>query len=58
MMLQSVLTYHVVPGQFTAADLKWRIGAIGEDGARRPAGGGGTQTARINHLTDRVSLPA
>lgn len=45
-MLQSVLTYHVVPGRLTAADLMARIRAGGGQ-ARLTTVQGGTLTARM-----------
>ena len=45
-MLQSVLTYHVVPGRLTAADLMARIRAGGGQ-ARLTTAQGGTLTARM-----------
>ena len=45
-MLQSVLTYHVVPGRLTAADLMARIKA-GNGQARLTTVQGGTLTARM-----------
>jgi uncharacterized surface protein with fasciclin (FAS1) repeats len=44
--LQSVLTYHVVPGRLTAADLMSRIRAGGGQ-ARLTTASGGTLTARM-----------
>ncbi len=44
--LQSVLTYHVVPGRLTAAELKRRIKA-GRGQARLTTAQGGTLTARM-----------
>jgi uncharacterized surface protein with fasciclin (FAS1) repeats len=52
-MLQSVLTYHVVPGRVTAADLMQRISAGGGE-ARLTTVQGGTLTARM--MGDRVML--
>jgi uncharacterized surface protein with fasciclin (FAS1) repeats len=46
-MLQSVLTYHVVPGRLTAADLMSRIRA-GGGSARLTTVQGGTLTARMS----------
>ena len=46
-MLQSVLTYHVVPGKMTAADLMSRIRAGGGT-ARLTTVQGGTLTARMS----------
>jgi uncharacterized surface protein with fasciclin (FAS1) repeats len=46
-MLQSVLTYHVVPGRLTAADLMARIRA-GGGSARLTTVQGGTLTARMS----------
>jgi len=46
-MLQSVLTYHVVPGRLTAADLMTRIRAGGGT-ARLTTVQGGTLTARMS----------
>ena len=46
-MLQSVLTYHVVPGRFTAADLMSQIRA-GGGSARLTTAQGGMLTARIS----------
>jgi uncharacterized surface protein with fasciclin (FAS1) repeats len=46
-MLQSVLTYHVVPGRFTASDLMSRIRAGGGT-ARLTTAQGGMLTARMN----------
>lgn len=46
-MLQSVLTYHVVPGRLTAADLMTRIRA-GGGSARLTTVQGGTLTARMS----------
>lgn len=46
-MLQSVLTYHVVPGRLTAADLMARIRAGGGT-ARLTTVQGGTLTARMS----------
>jgi uncharacterized surface protein with fasciclin (FAS1) repeats len=46
-MLQSVLTYHVVPGRLTAADLMARIRAAGGS-ARLTTVQGGTLTARMS----------
>ncbi|HEY0148904.1 MAG TPA: fasciclin domain-containing protein [Allosphingosinicella sp.] len=46
-MLQSVLTYHVVPGRFTAADLMSQIRA-GGGSARLTTAQGGMLTARMN----------
>ena len=46
-MLQSVLTYHVVPGRMTAADLMAAIRA-GGGSARLTTAQGGTLTARMN----------
>ena len=46
-MLQSVLTYHVVPGKMTAADLMSRIRA-GGGSARLTTVQGGTLTARMS----------
>lgn len=51
--LQSVLTYHVVPGRVTAADLMARI-AAGGGSARLTTVQGGTLTARM--MGDRVML--
>jgi uncharacterized surface protein with fasciclin (FAS1) repeats len=45
--LQSVLTYHVVPGRFTAADLMSQIRA-GGGSARLTTAQGGMLTARMN----------
>jgi uncharacterized surface protein with fasciclin (FAS1) repeats len=45
-MLQTVLTYHVVPGRLTAADLMSRIRAGGGQ-ARLTTVQGGTLTARM-----------
>jgi len=52
-MLQSVLTYHVVPGRLTAADLMAQIRAGGGT-ARLTTVQGGTLTARI--MGDRIML--
>lgn len=52
-MLQSVLTYHVVPGRLTAADLMARIRAGGGT-ARLTTVQGGTLTARM--MGNRVML--
>ena len=52
-MLQSVLTYHVVPGKLTAADLMQRIRAGGGQ-ARLTTAQGGTLTARM--MGNRVML--
>ena len=52
-MLQSVLTYHVVPGRLTAADLMQRISAGGGQ-ARLTTAQGGTLTARM--MGNRVML--
>jgi uncharacterized surface protein with fasciclin (FAS1) repeats len=52
-MLQSVLTYHVVPGRLTAADLMQRIKAGGGQ-ARLTTVQGGTLTARM--MGNRVML--
>jgi len=52
-MLQSVLTYHVVPGRLTAADLAARIRAGGGT-ARLTTAQGGTLTARM--MGDRIML--
>ena len=52
-MLQSVLTYHVVPGRLTAADLMARIKAGGGQ-ARLTTVQGGTLTARM--MGNRVML--
>jgi uncharacterized surface protein with fasciclin (FAS1) repeats len=46
-MLQSVLTYHVVPGKFTAADLMSQIRA-GGGSARLTTAQGGMLTARMS----------
>jgi uncharacterized surface protein with fasciclin (FAS1) repeats len=46
-MLQSVLTYHVVPGSLTAADLMAQIRA-GGGSARLTTVQGGTLTARMS----------
>jgi uncharacterized surface protein with fasciclin (FAS1) repeats len=46
-MLQNVLTYHVVPGRLTAADLMQRIRA-GGGMARLTTAAGGTLTARMS----------
>jgi uncharacterized surface protein with fasciclin (FAS1) repeats len=46
-MLQTVLTYHVLSGRFTAADLMQRIRA-GGGSARLATVQGGTLTARMN----------
>jgi uncharacterized surface protein with fasciclin (FAS1) repeats len=46
-MLQGVLTYHVVPGRLTAADLMQRIRA-GGGMARLTTAAGGTLTARMS----------
>jgi uncharacterized surface protein with fasciclin (FAS1) repeats len=46
-MLQNVLTYHVVPGRLTAADLMTRIRA-GGGSARLTTASGGTLTARMS----------
>ena len=46
-MLQNVLTYHVVPGRLTAADLMQRIRA-GNGMARLTTAAGGTLTARMS----------
>ncbi len=46
-MLQSVLTYHVVPGRLTAADLGQRI-RNGGGAARLTTAQGGMLTARMN----------
>ena len=51
--LQSVLTYHVVPGKVTAADLMQRIRAGGGQ-ARLTTVNGGTLTARM--MGNRVML--
>ena len=52
-MLQSVLTYHVVPGRLTAADLMAKIRAGGGT-ARLTTVQGGTLTARM--MSGRVML--
>jgi uncharacterized surface protein with fasciclin (FAS1) repeats len=52
-MLQSVLTYHVVPGTITAANLMQRISAGGGQ-ARLTTVQGGTLTARM--MGNRVML--
>jgi uncharacterized surface protein with fasciclin (FAS1) repeats len=52
-MLQSVLTYHVVPGLLTAADLMQRISA-GGGSARLTTAQGGTLTARM--MGNRVMI--
>jgi uncharacterized surface protein with fasciclin (FAS1) repeats len=52
-MLQSVLTYHVVPGTLTAADLMQRISAGGGQ-ARLTTVQGGTLTARM--MGNRIML--
>ena len=52
-MLQSVLTYHVVPGRLTAADLMARIRAGGGQ-ARLTTVQGGTLTARM--MGNRIML--
>ena len=52
-MLQSVLTYHVVPGRLTAADLMARIKA-GNGQARLTTVQGGTLTARM--MGDMIML--
>ena len=52
-MLQSVLTYHVVPGRVTAADLM-RMIAEGNGQARLTTVQGGTLTARM--MGDKVML--
>ena len=52
-MLQSILTYHVVPGRLTAADLMQRIKAGGGQ-ARLTTVNGGTLTARM--MGNRVML--
>jgi len=52
-MLQSVLTYHVVPGRLTAADLMARIRAGGGQAQLRTVQGG-TLTARM--MGDRIML--
>jgi uncharacterized surface protein with fasciclin (FAS1) repeats len=52
-MLQSVLTYHVVPGRLTASDLMQRIKAGGGQ-ARLTTVNGGTLTARM--MGNRVML--
>jgi uncharacterized surface protein with fasciclin (FAS1) repeats len=52
-MLQTVLTYHVVPGRITAADLMQRIRAGGGQ-ARLTTVQGGTLTARM--VGNRVML--
>jgi uncharacterized surface protein with fasciclin (FAS1) repeats len=52
-MLQSVLTYHVVPGRLTAADLMQRISAGGGQ-ARLTTAQGGTLTARM--MGNRIML--
>jgi uncharacterized surface protein with fasciclin (FAS1) repeats len=52
-MLQSVLTYHVVPGRITAADLMQRIRAGGGQ-ARLTTAQGGTLTARM--MGNRIML--
>ncbi len=52
-MLRSVLTYHVVPGRLTAADLMARIRA-GGGMARLKSVQGGTLTARM--MGDRIML--
>jgi uncharacterized surface protein with fasciclin (FAS1) repeats len=52
-MLQSVLTYHVVPGRITAADLMQRISAGGGQ-ATLTTVQGGTLTARM--MGNRVML--
>lgn len=52
-MLQSVLTYHVVPGRLTAADLMTRIKA-GNGQARLTTVQGGTLTARM--MGDMIML--
>ena len=51
--LQSILTYHVVPGRLTAADLMQRIRAGGGQ-ARLTTVNGGTLTARM--MGNRVML--
>ncbi len=52
-MLQSVLTYHVVPGRLTAADLMTQIRAGGGQ-AQLTTVQGGTLTARI--MGDKIML--
>ncbi len=52
-LLQSVLTYHVVPGRLTAADLMQRIRSGGGT-ARLTTAQGGTLTARM--MGDRIML--
>jgi uncharacterized surface protein with fasciclin (FAS1) repeats len=52
-MLQSVLTYHVVPGRLTSADLMQRISAGGGQ-ARLTTVQGGTLTARM--MGNRIML--
>ena len=52
-MLQSVLTYHVVPGRLTAADLTQRI-RDGGGSATLTTVQGGTLTARL--MGDRIML--
>ncbi|MGI8705041.1 MAG: fasciclin domain-containing protein [Sphingomicrobium sp.] len=52
-MLQSVLTYHVVPGRITAADLM-RMIASGGGHARLTTAQGGILTARM--MGDRIML--
>ncbi len=52
-MLQTILTYHVVPGRMTAADLMQRIKAGGGQ-ARLTTVQGGTLTARM--MGNRVML--
>jgi uncharacterized surface protein with fasciclin (FAS1) repeats len=52
-MLQSVLTYHVVPGRMTAADLMAAIRAGGGQ-ARLTTVQGGTLTARM--MGNRIML--
>jgi uncharacterized surface protein with fasciclin (FAS1) repeats len=52
-MLQTVLTYHVVPGRLTAADLMSRIRA-GNGQARLTTVQGGTLTARM--MGNRIML--
>ncbi|MDQ4087264.1 MAG: fasciclin domain-containing protein [Pseudomonadota bacterium] len=52
-MLQSVLTYHVVPGRLTARDLMQRI-RDGGGAARLTTAQGGTLTARM--MGNRVML--
>lgn len=54
-MQQGVMTYHVVPGRLTAADMMRHVSA-GVGGARLPAVASATLTARMIHAADNVSL--